>query len=45
MNNNLTNKNQLTIEKWFTNKNQVNNINDKEIQRFKSNVQICFNKK
>ncbi len=38
MNNNLTNKNQLTIEKWFTNKNQGNNINDKEIQRFKSNV-------
>lgn len=40
MTNNLTNqnKNQLTIEQWFTNKNQGNIINEKEIQRFKSNV-------
>ena len=37
--NNLTNnnKNQLTIEEWFTNKNQ-GSIDLKEIQRFKSNV-------
>ncbi|WP_342276398.1 recombinase RecT [Spiroplasma endosymbiont of Nebria brevicollis] len=40
MTNNLTNtnKNQLTIEQWFTNKNQGSIINEKEIQRFKSNV-------
>ncbi|WP_308149493.1 MULTISPECIES: recombinase RecT [unclassified Spiroplasma] len=40
MTNNLSNinKNQLTIEQWFTNKNQGSIINEKEIQRFKSNV-------
>ncbi|WP_338960919.1 recombinase RecT [Spiroplasma endosymbiont of Lasioglossum villosulum] len=33
----INNKNSLTIEQWFNEKNQ-GNIDNKEIQRFKSNV-------
>lgn len=33
----IHNKNSLTIEQWFNEKNQ-GNIDNKEIQRFKSNV-------
>ncbi|WP_339046098.1 recombinase RecT [Spiroplasma endosymbiont of Colias croceus] len=32
------NKNKLTIEQWFINKNNQNVLNVKEVQRFKSNV-------
>ncbi|WP_338977551.1 recombinase RecT [Spiroplasma endosymbiont of Panzeria rudis] len=34
----IKNKNSLTIEQWFTNKNQGNNMSEKEVQRFKSNA-------